>query len=312
MEILSLITILGPTATGKTRFAALLAKKINAEIISADSRQVYRGMDIGTGKDLNDYIIDGEQINYHIIDVAHPNEEYSVFRFKTDFLQVVRKIIVQGKIPILCGGTGLYLDAILKDYFFVEVPENPELREELNKLPVENLSEMLKSMKKVHNKTDLEDKNRLIRAIEIQKYYETIDTTKNQIIIKQSVIFGMHFPREIIRNRIEQRLKNRIDSGMIEEIKKLMADGVSAERLKSFGLEYKFVTLYVEGHLSKEEMQQKLTTAIQRFSKRQMTWFRRMEKQGIKINWINGELSDEEKVNYALKIINTFSFEERK
>lgn len=303
MKIPSLITILGPTATGKTRFAALLAKKINAEIISADSRQVYRGMDIGTGKDLEDYVVDGEQINYHIIDVAHANEEYSVFWFKAHFLQAVRKIIDKGKVPILCGGTGLYIEAILKDYFFVEVPENPKLREELNKLPIEKLVEILTSIKKVHNKTDFENKYRLIKAIEIQKYYETIDTTKNQININRSVVFGIQFPREVIRNRIEQRLKNRIDSGMIEEVKKLMADGVNAERLKSFGLEYKFVTLYIEEALSKEEMQEKLKTAIHQFSKRQMSWFRRMEKQGIKINWINGELSDEEKVNYVLKII---------
>lgn len=301
MEISKLITILGPTAVGKTRLAALLADKINAQIISADSRQVYQGMDLGTGKDLQDYFVGKCQIKSHLLDVVHPTEEFNVFKFKKLFVEAISEIQNAGEIPLMCGGTGLYLDAILRDYEFVEVPENVELRTELSKKSIEELAKILLEMKKVHNKTDLEDKNRLLRAIEIEEYNKT--AVREELIIKDSTVFGVYCPREVVRERIANRLQNRLDEGMIDEIKRLMNEGVSIERLLSFGLEYKFVTLYLTGKLSKEEMEKLLCIAIQQFSKRQMSWFRRMERLGVKINWIDGMLSEDEKVNEMIRLL---------
>ncbi len=303
MEVHGLITILGPTAVGKTRVAALLAKAVDGEIISADSRQVYLGMTLGTGKDLEDYNVDGYHVPYHLIDVANPNEEFHVFRFKKLFCDAADDIQKRNKRIILCGGTGLYLDAVLRDYFFAEVPENMKLRKELSEKTTEELGQILLSMKKVHNKTDLEDRDRLLRAIEIQVVHQSAKENELHIKLTGSGVFGIDVPREIVRERISQRLNNRLHEGMINEVESLMKSGITAERLISFGLEYKFVTLHILGKLTKSEMQQKLCTAIQQFAKRQMSWFRRMEKFGVKIEWIDGMLSPEERVGSILNIL---------
>lgn len=301
MEIPRLITILGPTAVGKTRLAALLAEETGGEILSADSRQVYRGMTIGTGKDLEEYVVNGNPVPYHIIDVAHPNEEFHVFRFKKMFMNVVQDLLSRNRQPILCGGTGLYLDAVLRDYFFVDVPENVELRQKLSGKSIEELSKLLLSVKKVHNKTDLEDRKRLVRAIEIHEHHRQFDSNIEQLKICDSRVFGIMLPREQIRTRIADRLNERILGGMIDEVETLIQEGVTYERLLSFGLEYKYVTLFLKGKLSMDEMLSKLCTSIQQFAKRQMSWFRRMERLGVSIEWIDGTLSQEERKNAILQ-----------
>lgn len=301
MEIPRLITILGPTATGKTKLAALLSVAVDGEVISADSRQVYKGMTIGTGKDIDDYIVDGMNVPFHIIDVVHPHEEFNVFRFKQLFIDSVKDIISRGKTPVLCGGTGLYLDAVLRDYWFVEVPENKELRAKLELMTVEALAKKLISMKKVHNKTDLIDKDRLIRSIEIQEYYAVAPSKGDPIQIGKSHVFGLMLPREEVRRRISDRLEKRVEEGMISEVNSLLESGISSERLISFGLEYKWVTLYVTGQITYQTMLKELCTAIQQFSKRQMTWFRRMDRMGIQITWIDGTLSQEDRVGVILQ-----------
>lgn len=300
MEIPGLITILGPTAVGKTRLAALLASRVNGEIISADSRQVYRGMTVGTGKDLADYLTDKGTIPYHIIDVANPDEEFHVFRFKKLFIEAASDIMSRGNQVILCGGTGLYLDAVLRDYFFVEVPENPQLRASLEKKSTEQLAELLTSLKKVHNKTDLTDRQRLLRAIEICDFHSRAKENDTSVTIPDSRVFGVTMQREMIRQRIADRLQQRIEEGMTEEVEKLLDSGISAERLISFGLEYKYVTLFVLGRIDFSAMQNQLCTAIQQFSKRQMTWFRRMERMGVNIEWIDGSLPQESRLQIIL------------
>jgi tRNA dimethylallyltransferase len=306
MEIPKLITILGPTAVGKTRLAAMLAYAIGGEIISADSRQVYQGMDIGTGKDIIDYEVEGETVPFHLIDVVHPNEDFNVFKFKSLFLQSVEKIIDNDNTPIMCGGTGLYLDAVLRDYFFVEVPENIELRQQLRMKSMQELVDMLVSMRHVHNKTDLEDRDRLTRAIEIALFQNSTRNKQRQIDITKSFVFGIHVPRQIIRERIHQRLDARLEEGMVGEIEALLKQGVSYERLLSFGLEYRYVTNYLMGNLSMIEMREKLCTAIQQFAKRQMSWFRRMQRMGVDIEWIDGMRTNEEKAQDIIKKIEKF------
>jgi tRNA dimethylallyltransferase len=303
MEIPRLITILGPTAVGKTRLAALLSEKLNGEILSADSRQVYRGMTIGTGKDLDDYVVSGKSIKFHIIDVAHPNEEFHVFKFKQLFIKTVADILSRQIQPVLCGGTGMYLDAVLRDYFFVEVPENKELRRQLDLKTTDELALLLQTMKKVHNKTDLTDRSRLYRAIEIQEFHNQSKANPEQIRIKDSKVFGVLLPREMIRQRIAERLDERLKHGMIEEVESLINQGVSHQRLLSFGLEYKFVTMYLLGKMGKEEMQEKLCISIQQFAKRQMSWFRRMERMGVNIQWIDGMPGQEERVLEVLRLL---------
>lgn len=298
-----IITVLGPTATGKTRFAAHLAKSIHAEIISADSRQVYCGMNFGTGKDLTDYQIEDTKIPYHLIDIVDLYHEYSVYDFQRDFLKAYQKISSESKNVILCGGTGLYLDSVLKSYDLREVPKNDKLRKLFQKKSNQILIEKLKTYKDIHNISDTSDRNRLIRAIEIQDYM-----SKNPNIhpfpIFESLNFGIHYERESLKQRITQRLKERLEQGMIKEIKNLLDRGVQAKKLISFGLEYKFITQYVVGDLSFDEMFYKLNIAIHQFSKRQNTWFRRMEKQGIKIHWINGNIPMANKINIANDLIN--------
>lgn len=305
-----MISILGPTATGKTQLAAQIANKLNAEIISADSRQVYKGMDIGTGKDLSDYIVEGKTIPFHLIDIVEPGYEYNVYEFQKDFLNVYDDITSRGKEVVLCGGTGMYIEAVLRGYKLINVPDNIMLRNELSAFSDEELIKTLKSFKSIHNITDTNDRKRLIRAIEIQTYYAKHPELERDYPKFNNTIFGIKFEREEIRKRITQRLKNRLEKeDMLKEINNLLNKGVTPEQLKFYGLEYKFLTQYVIGEICFDEMFKLLNTAIHQFAKRQMTWFRRMEKNGFEINWIDGNLSMENKLEY---IINHNKFDKSK
>ena len=293
----NLVTILGPTATGKTNVAAHLAAKLNGEVISADSRQIYRGMDLGTGKDLADYFVDGVAVPYHLIDIEDAGVHYNVYRFQTDFIKVFNEIETRGKFPVLCGGSGLYIEAVLKNYRLIEVPPNKELRKELEGKSLAELTEILKSMKpELHNETDVETDRRAIRAIEIEKYYAENQQMESEMPEINSLNIGIDFDRELRRQRITNRLKQRLDEGMLDEVQKLLDSGLTPEQLIYYGLEYKYLTLHLTGQLSYAEMFRQLEIAIHQFAKRQMTWFRGMEKRGTKIHWINGHLSMEEKV----------------
>lgn len=298
-----LIGIIGATATGKTRLAVALSFEINGEIISADSRQVYRGMDIGTGKDLNEFSINGEKINYHLIDIANPGEEYNVFRYKSDFDIAYSNIIKNKKNPILCGGSGLYVETALGLNNFQEVPINNQLRTDLESKSMEELVGILKNYKPLHNTTDSTDKERCIRAIEIE-LFKVINSPKRETnLVKDFLIFGIKYPRTILRSRITDRLNNRLQNGMIEEVSNLIKSGVSENMLKFYGLEYKYITLYIEGQMSYNEMFEKLNISIHQFAKRQETWWRRMEKKGIQINWIEGELDEKTKLDMMMEVI---------
>jgi len=292
----NLITILGPTASGKTTFAAHLAKALDTEIISGDSRQIYRGMDIGTGKDLDDYTVDGIQIPYHLIDIKEAGYKYSVFEFQKDFYRVFTSLRAQDKLPILCGGTGMYLESVLRQYNLKDVPPNSTLRAQLEDKSLEELVQILKSYKTPHNHSDTETRRRCIRAIEIADYYSQHSEEDYSHPDISSLIIGVDIERDLRRAKITQRLKDRLDEGLIEEVKTLIANGCSPEDLIYYGLEYKFVTLHVMGELSFDEMFTKLEIAIHQFSKRQMTWFRGMEKRGLKIHWIPATLATEEKI----------------
>ncbi len=301
---INLITILGPTATGKTSFAAHLSSLINGEIISADSRQVYKGMNLGTGKDYDDYIVDEITIPCHLIDIVEPGSEYNVYQYQNDFVKAYDDIISRRKQAILCGGTGMYLEAVLNGYKLAKVPENPELREILKKKSDKELVQMLSKYRNLHNTTDSLHRKRTIRAIEIAKYEEEhpeLDWTFPEI---NAILFGINFERSIIRERITKRLKERMETGMVQEVELLLKNGVEPEKLKFYGLEYKFLTMYLLGELNHDEMVKLLNIAIHQFAKRQATWFRRMERNGFEINWIDGTLTMEEKLNTALKIIN--------
>lgn len=291
-----MISIIGPTATGKTTLAVYLAHRHGGEIISADSRQVYKDMDIGTGKDLSEYKIQGQNIPYHLIDIAQVGAEYNVYRYQRDFLQAYRDIVSRGKLPVLCGGTGMYIESVLKGYRLLDVPRNPNLRASLHEKDTAYLIKMLKSYKTPHNTTDTETRKRLIRAIEIQDYYHE---NKNEITDFPKIdtkLFGIHFERSQLRERITTRLKERLENGMIEETESLLARGVKPNALKFYGLEYRFLTRYLQNELSYAEMFSGLNTGIHQFAKRQVTWFRRMEKQGFHIHWIDGNLTLEEKL----------------
>ena len=301
-----IITILGPTASGKTSFAANLATNLNAEIISGDSRQVYRGMDIGTGKDLKDYIVGQRMIPYHLIDIVDAGYEYNIFEYQKDFYKVFNEIKDRRKIPILCGGSGMYIESILNGYKLIQVPENKVLRDELEKIKTEKLVKILSSYGSLHNISDTSDRKRLIRAIEIQQYHKTNKDIQTKLPAIKSIVFGIDLERDEVRNRITKRLKTRLQEGMIEEVKELMRKGLSSEQIKFYGLEYKFLTSYIMDEFSYDEMFRQLNTAIHQFAKRQMTWFRRMEKKGFKINWIDGKLNLETKINKCIEIINSF------
>lgn len=298
-----MITILGATAGGKTSVAANLAYSINGEVISADSRQVYRGMDIGTGKDIADYTVNGTEIPYHLIDIVDAGYKYSVFEYQKDFLKAYNDIKKRGKFPVLCGGTGMYIEAVVNGYELVPVPPNPDLRTELGQKSDEELINLLVSLRTLHNRTDIDSKKRLIRAIEIELYIKEhkIETPEYPVI--RNIYFGINYDREIRRQRITQRLKQRLAEGMVEEVEKLMAKGISADDLIFYGLEYKYLTLYITGQLTYDEMFSQLNVAIHQFAKRQMTWFRGMERKGAVINWIDGLLPMEKKIESILSFL---------
>lgn len=298
-----LIAILGPTASGKTSFAAALAAELQTEIISADSRQIYRGMDLGTGKDLADYTVNGRQIPYHLIDIAEPGYKYNVFEYQRDFLKVYEALKQKGVLPILCGGTGMYLESVLKGYKLLPVPENPELRTRLADKSLEELTELLKTYKSLHNTTDVDTAKRAIRAIEIEEYYLHTAVDERPFPQLNSLIIGVDIERELRREKISHRLQQRLDEGMIDEVRQLLAQGISPDDLIYYGLEYKYLTLHVIGQLTYEEMFTQLETAIHQFAKRQMTWFRGMERRGFTIHWMDARLPMEEKIAFVKQIL---------
>lgn len=298
-----LVTILGPTASGKTPLAAALAYRLNAEIISGDSRQVYRRMDLGTGKDLADYVVDGKRIPYHLIDIVEPGYKYNVFEFQRDFLQAYDDIRQRGVLPILCGGTGMYIESVLKGYKLLPVPENPELRASLADKSLDELTTILAGYKKLHNSTDVDTVKRAIRAIEIEEYYRQQPVSAREFPAINSLVIGVDIDRDLRRAKITRRLKQRLDEGMVDEVRALLDAGIPAEDLIYYGLEYKYLTLYAVGQLTYDEMFHQLEIAIHQFAKRQMTWFRGMERRGFNIHWIDASLPMEQKVEEIVGLI---------
>ena len=300
----TLITILGPTATGKTALAAEVAFRTGGEIISADSRQVFRGMDLGTGKDLADYHLHGFDIPYHLIDICNPDEEYNAYRFLNDFKSAYEDITQRGKQVILCGGTGLYVDAVIRGYHLADAPVDPEYRRSLEPYSDEELTQRLASYVKLHNHTDTETRDRLVRALEIQEFANRHPEAYTHLPEMRHLVFGILFHRQVIIDRIGNRLKQRLDEGMTDEVQRLIDNGVSPERLMRFGLEYRHVTRFLLGQCTREELFRDLFTDIRRFSKRQMTWFRRMERNGVDIRWIDGSLPVDEKATIITDSLN--------
>lgn len=303
-----MITILGPTASGKTTLAAHLAEHLgNAEIISADSRQVYRGMDIGTGKDLCDYTVNGVHIPYHLIDIADAGSKYNLFQYQHDFVKAYDDIMARGATPILCGGTGLYLESVIKGYHLSAVPENKELRDRLSDKTLEELTVILTELKKrngsnMHNTTDVDTAKRAIRAIEIETFNGEHPMASADVPNIDTLVIGVDIDREERRSKISKRLRDRLDNGMVDEIRGLLDGGIPADDLIYYGLEYKYVTEYAIGRLTYEEMFDKLEIAIHQFAKRQMTWFRGMERRGTTIHWVDASLSMEEKIQYIKQL----------
>lgn len=303
MNNYELITIIGPTASGKTAFAAALAARLDTEIISGDSRQVYRSMDIGTGKDLADYVVDGKQIPYHLIDICNPGDKYNVFEYQHDFHKAFEEIRKKRKLPILCGGTGMYIESVLRGFKLLDVPQNPALRESLKGKSLAELEQILASYKVLHNKTDVDSAQRAIRAIEIEEFYKTEAPDKREYAPINSLIIGVDIDRDLRREKISKRLRARLDEGMVDEVRAILATGVKPEDLIYYGLEYKFLTLYIIGQLTYDEMVSQLEIAIHQFAKRQMTWFRGMERRGLHIHWLDATLPTDEKINNVLVLI---------
>lgn len=303
MNNYELITIIGPTASGKTAFAAALASRLDTEIISGDSRQVYRSMDIGTGKDLADYVVDGKQIPYHLIDICNPGDKYNVFEYQHDFHKAFEEIRKKGKLPILCGGTGMYIESVLRGFKLLDVPQNPALRESLKGKSLAELEQILASYKVLHNKTDVDSAQRAIRAIEIEEFYKTEAPDKREYAPINSLIIGVDIDRDLRREKISRRLRARLDEGMVDEVRAILATGVKPGDLIYYGLEYKFLTLYIIGQLTYDEMVSQLEIAIHQFAKRQMTWFRGMERRGLHIHWLDATLPTDEKINNVLALI---------
>lgn len=299
----TLLTITGTTASGKTRLAAELAYRLGGEIISADSRQVFRGMDIGSGKDLDDYNVHGMSIPYHLIDIHDAGYEYNLYQFLGDFRQAFLDITERGRQPILCGGTGMYIDAVVRQYELPDAPINEAFRKSIENASDEELTRRLASLIKLHNHTDTETRERLVRALEIQEFRAIHPESYTRMPDMRHVVVGVRFPRETLVKRIEERLRQRLHDGLIDEVRKLLKDGVPQERLLRYGLEYKHVTLYMQGTVSYDQMFENLFTDIRRFSKRQMTWFRRMERNGVCIHWLDGELQLDEKVQHVLGLL---------
>ena len=297
-----LLTVLGPTASGKTAFAANIALMLKGEIISADSRQVYKNMDIGTGKDIDDYTVNNTKIPYHLIDIVPAGEKYNVYQYQKDCYKILEQIKKRNILPVLCGGTGMYIEAVIKKYNLINVPENTPFRKQLENKTLDELKEKLLSMKKVHNISDFESKKRLIKAIEIEDYYKTNPEQRINFPEINPFIIGLKFDRQSQRRRITERLKQRLETGMLQEVENLLNSGISAETLIYYGLEYKFITNYLIGSIDYDEMFSKLNIAIHQFAKRQMTWFRRMEKNGMKIHWFDGYQTMNERLE-RLKLI---------
>ena len=306
MKTIDLVAVIGPTASGKTSLAAALAHEWDAEIISGDSRQVYRGMDIGTGKDLGDYVVGGKPIPYHLIDIVEPGYKYNVFEYQRDFLKAYEDIRRRGRLPILCGGTGLYVEAVLKGYRLLPVPENPSLRMSLADKSLEELTALLSTYKTLHNTTDVDTVKRAIRAIEIEEYYRHVPVTECSFPQLNSLIIGVLIERELRRRKITERLHRRLEEGMVDEVRGLLAEGVTPDSLIYYGLEYKYLTQYVIGELSYDEMVRGLEIAIHQFAKRQMTWFRGMERRGFNIHWIDANLPMEDKLKQIKELMDTF------
>ena len=298
-----MLTILGPTASGKTTLAAHLARRLGAEIISADSRQIYRGMDIGTGKDLSDYVVDGVSIPYHLIDIADPGYKYNLFEYQRDFLSAYQDIKGRGVFPILCGGTGLYIESVLKAYKMMPVPQNEELRQSLEGKSLEELTAILSTYKTLHNTTDVDTAKRAIRAIEICEYYRSHPQDFVDFPDINSLVVGVDIARDLRREKISKRLRARLDEGMVDEVRRILDSGVSAEDMIYYGLEYKYLTNYVIGNLTYEQMVSELEIAIHQFAKRQMTWFRGMERRGFTIHWVDACLPMDEKVEVVCKLL---------
>lgn len=303
MNNYELITIIGPTASGKTAFAAALAARLDTEIISGDSRQVYRSMDIGTGKDLADYMVDGKQIPYHLIDICNPGDKYNVFEYQHDFHKAFEEIRKKRKLPILCGGTGMYIESVLRGFKLLDVPQNPALRESLKGKSLAELEQILASYKVLHNKTDVDSAQRAIRAIEIEEFYKTEAPDKREYAPINSLIIGVDIDRDLRREKISKRLRARLDEGMVDEVRAILATGVKPDDLIYYGLEYKFLTLYIIGQLTYDKMVSQLEIAIHQFAKRQMTWFRGMERRGLHIHWLDATLPTDEKINNVLALI---------
>jgi len=298
-----LVVITGPTASGKTRLAALLSRQINGEIISADSRQVYQRMDLGTGKDYHDYIVEEEKIPYHLIDIHQPGYKYNVYEYQNDFFRVYEDIRKREKFPVMCGGTGLYIQSVLERYKMVHVPPDKELREKLSDKSLDELGQILASFKKLHNTTDTDTIKRAIRSIEIETYYQNHPEIELELPKINPLIICVSIDRELRRKKITTRLNERLKNGMVEEVKQLIENGTKPDDLMYYGLEYKYLTLYVTGELSFKEMVEKLNIAIHQFAKRQMTWFRGMERKGHKIQWINAQNDKNENVKFMLSLL---------
>ena len=306
--MIPMITILGPTASGKTDIATHLAAELSAEIISADSRQVYRRMDIGTGKDLADYVVDGKRVPYHLIDIVEPGTKYNLFEYQRDFLEAYNDIRSRGKNVILCGGTGLYIESVLKGYRLIPVPENKELRHKLEGKSLLELTSILERLKaennsNMHNSTDVDTSKRAIRAIEIEMAYKEAHIEERTFPKIDNVIIGVGIDRDLRRMKITRSLDQRLQDGMVDEVKSLLDSGIPADDLIYYGLEYKFVTEYILGKSTFEEMHRSLEIAIHQFAKRQMTWFRGMERRGFTIHWIDAADSMEEKINEIKKVL---------
>jgi tRNA dimethylallyltransferase len=299
-----LVLVTGPTASGKTNLAAALAHRLQGEVISADSRQVYRGMDLGTGKDYADYLVDGKKIPCHLIDIADPGYKYNVFEYQRDFFKVYKSLKERNIFPVVCGGSGMYADSIITGYKMMEVPPDSGLRSRLEKKTMEELVGILAAMKSLHNSTDIDTKKRVIRAIEIEHFNTNRKAHKSHIPKINSLVIGIMLDRERRRENITRRLHQRLEAGMVEEVKRLIDSGVDTDVLVYYGLEYKFITLYLTGKLTYEKMIGDLEIAIHQFAKRQMTWFRGMEKKGTSIHWINGDLPMEEKIKFVLNLLN--------
>ena len=297
-----MITIVGPTASGKTQLAVDVALATGGEVISADSRQVYRRMDLGTGKDLADYTVGNRTVPCHLVDIREPGYRYSIYEYQRDFHRVLADVRGRGAVPVLCGGSGLYVESVLKGYAMHEVPENAELRERLRDKSLAELEEILKTYKTLHNRTDTDTRQRAIREIEIRDYYRTHGATLTAWPAVPSLVVGVQVDRDVRRERISRRLRQRLADGMVEEVRALLDEGIAPDDLIYYGLEYKYLTLCLTGRLTHDEMVRQLETAIHQFAKRQMTWFRGMERRGIPIRWVDGLLPREAKAAEVVRL----------